>query len=174
MPEHSFSDHTLPRVPSQPTGLACEAAIYQRAHQDWLAIVAASPVLESQISDLDTMVCSADDITALVEQTSDVVVRQSLRMIAELREFTSTSGIPFQPSPTSQDTLELADAEWEQHLDQHPAYTKWLLQNSPVTCTRTVLLEAIERAPSDVTRHAMREVLIFREAFELAHGRVFR
>lgn len=174
MPEHSFSDHTLPRGGSQPAGLACEAAIYQRAQQDWLAIVAASPVLESQISDLDTMVCSADDITAMVEQTSDVVIRQSLRMIAELREFTSTSGIPFRPNPTSQDTLEMADAEWELHLDQHPAYTKWLLQNSPVTCTRRVLLEAIERAPSDVTRHAMREALIFREAFELAHGRMFR
>lgn len=174
MPEHSFYDHALPRGSNQLIGLSCEAAIYQRAHQDWLAIVAASPVLESQISEVDTMVCSADDIAALVEQASDLVVRQSLRMIAELREFTSTSGIPFRPSQPSLATIDLANAEWEQHLDQHPAFTKWLLQNSPVTCTRTVLLEAIERAPSDVTRHAMREVLIFRDAFELAHGRVFR
>ncbi len=174
MPEHSFYDHALPRGSSQLIGLACEAAIYQRAHQDWCAIVAASPVLESQISEVDTMVCSADEIAALVAQASDVVIRQSLRIVAELREFTCTSGVPFRPSATSRATLQRADAEWEQHLDLHPAYTKWLLQNSPVTCTRTVLLEAMERAPSDVTRHAMREVLIFREAFELAHGRVFR
>lgn len=174
MAEHCFFDYAPVRSAGTYGELTCEASIYQSAQEDWQKIVATLPTHAHHVDDLDAMICDADRLAGLIGASTDVVVRQSLRMIAEMRKFTAGAGAPFLPSKASLEILEKADEEWDAQLDLHPVYTKWLLQADLVACPRRTLIEALDRAPSNVIRHAVREVLSFREAFELAHGRIFR
>jgi hypothetical protein len=174
MAEHCFFDYALPRSAALANCLTCEEATYDRVQEQWQQIISATPALAHKIEDVDSMICDADELASLIDETTDIVVRQALRMVAEMRLFTAGAGTPFTPSAASQAILHQADVEWAQQLDIHPSFTKWLLQADLVACARSTIIEALKRAPSEVIRHAVREVLSFREAFELAHGRVFR
>lgn len=174
MAEHCFFDYAEPRRFGCTGNLTCEASAYLRAQEDWQSLVAAAAAQTPHLDDFDAMICDADSLARMIDETGDVVVRQSLRMVAEMRKFTIGAGVPFAPSEKAREIFQKADREWDQQLDLHPVYTKWLLLTDLVACTRLALVEALDRAPSEVIRHAVREVLAFRDAFELAHGRVFR
>lgn len=176
MSEHCFFDYAPARIAGTSGDLTCETSVYRRAQDDWQSIVAALPAPANHVDDIDGMICDADRLAGLIDSTTDVVVRQSLRMVAEMRKFTAGAGAgaPFLPNKASLEILDKADEEWDAQLNLHPVYTKWLLQADLVACPRHTVIEALDRAPSDVIRHAVRELLSFREAFELAHGRIFR
>lgn len=154
---------------------ADEMATFGLLQAEWLRILDAYPEFADEVESTDPYVCNMSALAELIAQAPTAVARQALRETAHCREQMALMLGIVSPSADERSQLVLAgaNAEWEILLGAHPIFSNWLATINCLTCSRATLSDALQHAPTDAIRHALRETFCFREVAALATSHAF-
>lgn len=149
-------------------------AVYEVCLDEWSDILKSHPRFANWMEDVDAYICNTADLAAMIDHAPTLTVRHVLREAVYCRQqLADRMGNQFATNVEEQATFDRVTAEWHSALIVHPAFASWLATIDRFNCERTILIEAMQRAPSQEIRQALRETYCFRETTSLISGRPF-
>lgn len=145
-----------------------DVSFLEQISSEWRGLLSSYPDFAEKWEDVDTSICSYNDLAGLLLLAPDSAVRLAICTIVHCRRLVDVMlNAPEQTSPENLALFDQCTAEWTSKLNRYHDLRSWSTGFACVTCAPAMLLEAMRIAPTSDLRHAFREIWCFRETLAL-------